>query len=454
MIELFRSPRRAIVWFVEASLLALLAVTATAAMVGWAHALGGGPVLRAVLVATVVQGSMYYHGLYGQKPLRSSALVMGVLRALLFAAGVLAILYAFVLPHEARGPRIFLTALSAAALVLPTWRAAFERVARSPLLKSTAILLGGGPLARECASLLEGDLGSGVRLAGALVQEGEGAPPGLVVLGRYADVATVTARAGAVRIVVASSERRGALPVAALLDLKLQGVEIERAIDLYERITGRVYIAGLLPSDLVFARDFRIRRHERIAKRAFDLVASTVGLILAAPIVALSAVAIKVDSPGPVLYSQERVGEHGRVFRIRKLRSMRLDAEAGGAAWASENDPRVTRVGRFLRRSRVDEIPQLWNVLVGDMSLVGPRPERPEFVADLEQRIPFFRQRLSVKPGITGHAQVRSRYGASVEDAREKLQYDLFYIKRFSLLFDLSILVDTVKVVLCRIGSR
>jgi sugar transferase (PEP-CTERM system associated) len=394
---------------------------------------------------------MYYHGLYGDKPLARGALVRGLLRALLFAAGVLAILYAFVLPHEARAPRIFLTALSAAALVLPTWRTALDRVA--PLWKRTAILLGGGPLARECASLLEGDVASGLRLAGALVQEGEGAPPGLAVLGRYADVATVAAQAGAVRIVVAGSERRGALPIASLLDLKLQGVEIERAIDLYERITGQVYVPGLLPSDLVFA-ELRLKKGQLVAKRAFDLVASAFGLVLAAPILAVSVLAIRLDSPGPVLYSQERIGERGRVFRIHKLRSMRRDAEAGGAAWAAEDDPRVTRVGRFLRRSRVDEIPQLWNVLVGEMSLVGPRPERPEFVTQLEGTIPFFRQRLSVKPGITGHAQVRSRYGASVEDAREKLQYDLFYIKRFSLLFDLSILVDTVKVVLCRIGSR
>ncbi|MFT3773046.1 MAG: sugar transferase [Minicystis sp.] len=168
----------------------------------------------------------------------------------------------------------------------------------------------------------------------------------------------------------------------------------------------------------------------------------------------MAAVAIKLDSPGPVLYSQIRAGERGRTFRMHKLRSMRTDAEARGAAWAAEDDPRVTRVGRFLRRTRIDENPQLWNVLVGDMSLVGPRPERPVFVEQLEQQIPFFRQRLGVKPGVTGHAQVRCRYGASIEDAREKLAYDLFYIKSLSLWFDLSILIDTVKVVLLRIGSR
>jgi sugar transferase (PEP-CTERM system associated) len=329
-----------------------------------------------------------------------------------------------------------------------------ERISDSPLCRRTAVLLGGGPLARECAALLEGDLESGLRLAGALVQEGEGAPPGLAVLGRYADVATVAVEAGVERIVVASSERRGTLPVAALLDLKLQGVEIEEAIDLYERITGKLYIPALKPSDLVFARACRVGPRQRAVKRAFDVVASTIGLVLAAPILALAAAALRIDSPGPVFYAQARVGERGRIFRMHKLRSMRLDAEALGPAWAAEDDPRVTRVGRFLRRARIDEIPQLWNVLVGEMSLVGPRPERPEFVARLEQQIPYFRQRLAVKPGITGHAQVRCRYGASVDDARDKLSYDLFYIKRFSFLFDLSILVDTVKVVLLRIGSR
>jgi lipopolysaccharide/colanic/teichoic acid biosynthesis glycosyltransferase len=184
------------------------------------------------------------------------------------------------------------------------------------------------------------------------------------------------------------------------------------------------------------------------------VVAAAVGLVLALPILAVAAIAVTLDSPGPVLYSQLRTGVFGRPFRIHKLRSMRADAEARGAAWAAENDPRVTRVGRWLRTTRIDEIPQLWNVLVGEMSLVGPRPERPMFIERLEREIPFFRQRLCVKPGLTGHAQVRCRYGASTEDALEKLEYDLYYIKSFSIWFDLSILIDTVKVVLLRIGAR
>jgi lipopolysaccharide/colanic/teichoic acid biosynthesis glycosyltransferase len=168
----------------------------------------------------------------------------------------------------------------------------------------------------------------------------------------------------------------------------------------------------------------------------------------------LTALAIRLESPGPTLYSQVRAGEFGKLFTIYKFRSMRTDAEKTGAQFAQENDPRVTRVGKFIRKSRLDELPQLWNVLRGDMSMVGPRPERPVFIEQLEQQVPFFKQRLYVKPGVTGHAQVRCRYGASTDDMVEKLQYDLYYIKSYNMLFDLSIMLDTVKVVLLRIGAR
>jgi exopolysaccharide biosynthesis polyprenyl glycosylphosphotransferase len=189
-------------------------------------------------------------------------------------------------------------------------------------------------------------------------------------------------------------------------------------------------------------------------KRMFDIVVASVGLVLAAPLMAIAALLIKLDSAGPILYRQVRLGEFGREFWILKFRSMRMDAEKDGARWASAEDDRATRIGRMLRKTRIDELPQLWNVLRGDMSVVGPRPERPVFVAELEKQVPFFRQRLYVKPGVTGHAQVRCRYAASVEDSIEKLQYDLYYIKSFSVFFDLSILLDTLKVVLLKIGAR
>jgi sugar transferase (PEP-CTERM system associated) len=454
MLELFRSPRRAIVWFVEGSLLAVLGLCASGVMSGWAHALGAGYVLRVLLVSGVAQASMYYHGLYGPRPVRRGALVLGLVRALGLAGAAIAVLCHFCAPLPAVERVVLGASLGGAALVFPAWRAAFERVTRSPLCRRTVLLLGGGTLGRECAALLTGDHGTGLSLAGVLVQGGEAAPTGLPVLGCYADVARVCADRRVDRVVVATAERRGTLPVADLLDLKLGGVAIEEAIDFYERVAGKIFVPALKPSDLVFAQGYEVRRGPLRLKRAFDLAAAGVGLCLAVPVLLVAAIAVKLDSPGPVLYSQERAGLLGKVFRIHKLRSMRQDAEARGAVWASEDDPRVTRVGRFLRRSRIDEIPQLWNVLAGEMSLVGPRPERPVFISLLSREIPFFRQRLCMKPGLTGHAQVRCRYGASIEDAREKLAYDLFYIKRFSLWFDLSILVDTVKVVLLRIGSR
>jgi sugar transferase (PEP-CTERM system associated) len=452
MLELFRSPRRAIVWFVEASLLALLALGAAGLTLGWARALGYEHCLHALLLSVVAQASMYYHGLYGPRPIRLSALVLGFVRALGVAAAVLWTL-SHLVPHEAFARGIFV-ALGGAAVILPAWRAAYQRVSSSESFRSPVLILGAGPLARACAALLEGESDLGLRLSGLCLHEREAAPPGLTVLGRHPDLARLCAEHGIARIIVACEDRRGTLPVDALIDLKFRGVEVEEAIDFYERVTGRISVPALKPSDVIFARGFSARRRTHAVKRAFDVAASAVGLVLALPLLGLAAIAIKLDTPGPVLYSQVRAGAFGRPFRVRKLRSMRTDAETSGPVWAAEHDPRVTRVGRFLRRTRLDEVPQLWNVLVGEMSLVGPRPERPVFIAQIERSIPFFRQRLCVKPGVTGHAQVRCRYGASVEDALEKLEYDLFYIKRLSLWFDLSILIDTVKVVLLRIGSR
>jgi sugar transferase (PEP-CTERM system associated) len=454
MLELFRSPRRAIVWFVEASLLALLGMAAATAVHGAAGAPFGTHAARVLLVAAVAQASMYYHGLYGPGAQHPREMIVNMLRALLAAAAVLLVIFHF-LPRAAfGGGAAFAAAFAGAAVVLPAWRAAYARVAASPLLRRNALVLGGGPLARACAEALADESVSGLTLSGVLVEDGDAPPPGARVLGGYADVARACETHRIEHIIVAAGERRGVLPVAELVELKLKGVAVEDGIELYERLTGRVFVPALKPSDLVFSRGYHVTRAGLSAKRALDVAGAAILLLLALPVMILTAIAIKLDSPGPVLYAQERLGAFGKPFRILKFRSMIPDAEAGGAAWARENDPRVTRVGKFLRRARIDELPQLWNVLAGEMSLVGPRPERPVFIERLEREIPFFRQRLAMKPGVTGHAQVRSRYGASIEDAREKLSFDLFYIKRFSVWFDLSILADTVKVVLLRIGSR
>jgi sugar transferase (PEP-CTERM system associated) len=452
MLEVFRSPRRATVWCVEATLLALLVSCAAGLLRGWDQAMGSVGVAQAIVISLVAQASLYYHGLYGPHPFGPGRLFWTTLRALALAAAVLWTLFRLV-PDAWAGGQPFLVSLGAAALILPAWRAAFERVTKSDTFRTPAIVLGSGELSRACAELAGDDGTAGLRLVGRLVRDDEleRAPD---VVGRFADLARVAEEHGVRCVIVACSERRGALPLGELLELKLRGVAIEEGIDFYERVTGKIYVRELKPSHIIFSRGFHVRQRTLVAKRVFDVLCATLGLVLSLPLLAVTAIAVKLDSPGPALYSQARAGAFGRVFRIHKLRSMRTDAEKHGAVWAVEDDPRVTRVGRVIRKLRVDELPQFWNVLIGDMSLVGPRPERPELIAQLEREIPFFRQRLCVKPGLTGHAQVRCRYGASIEDALEKLQYDLYYMKRMSLWFDLSILLDTVKVVLLRIGAR
>jgi len=272
------------------------------------------------------------------------------------------------------------------------------------------------------------------------------------VIGVIDDLEELVLRRRPDRIVVALSGLRDKAPFDLLLRLKARDeIQVEEASRFFERLTGKISTEHLQPWQLwplVFAETGRWTRLYRRLQRVFDVVSSLIGIALSLPIMALTAVAIRIESTGPVVYTQERVGLHGRKFRIFKLRSMQADAEAHGPVWACENDPRVTRVGRVIRRLHLDETPQFFNILRGEMSLIGPRPERPEFVEQIEERIPYYSERHLVKPGLTGWAQVSYPYGASFEDAREKLQYDLYYIKNQSPLLDAIILLETARVVL------
>lgn len=255
-------------------------------------------------------------------------------------------------------------------------------------------------------------------------------------------------------IVVAFEERRGSLPIEELLECRLDGVQVVEAESFFERLTGKIPAEAMRPSYLIFNPGFEVHPLAAMAKRTLDLVLSLVGLLALGPVMLAVALAVRLDSPGPVLFRQERVGRRGRTFILNKFRSMRSDAEKlTGPVWASEDDPRVTRVGRWIRKTRLDELPQLFNILAGSMSVVGPRPERPHFVGELTQKLPYYSQRHTTKPGLTGWAQINYPYGNTVEDALQKLQYDLFYIKYQSLLFDLSIVFHTVKTVLLRKGT-
>jgi sugar transferase (PEP-CTERM system associated) len=257
------------------------------------------------------------------------------------------------------------------------------------------------------------------------------------------------------RVIVAMPDRRGTLPVEELLALRLAGVKVEEATSWLEKITGRIEVEQLYPSWLIFVEGFRFSAFNRLMRRILNFSAALIGLLISLPLLPFVALAVRLSSPGPVFYRQERVGRGSVPFYCFKFRTMRQDAEADtGATWATDNDPRITRVGKFLRSSRLDEIPQLWCVLKGDMHFVGPRPERPEFVEWLSKEIPYYGVRHTVRPGITGWAQVQYKYGNTLEDAREKLQYDLFYIKNASVGLDFWIVFQTVKIVLLGRGAK
>jgi sugar transferase (PEP-CTERM system associated) len=255
-------------------------------------------------------------------------------------------------------------------------------------------------------------------------------------------------------VIVALEDRRQSLPIDELLECRLAGIGVREQEALYEQITGKIAIEALRPSYLIFNEGFTRHPWAELSKRTVDLTLAMAMLVLTWPLMIVTALLVRFDSHGPILFTQERVGRDGKPFTLLKFRSMRADAEKlSGPVWATQDDPRITRSGRFIRKTRLDELPQLFNILAGHMSLVGPRPERQHFVDDLQAKIPYFKQRHIVKPGLTGWAQINYRYGASFEDAVQKLQYDLFYIKNQSLLFDLSILFNTVKIVILRKGT-
>ncbi|HYY42494.1 MAG TPA: TIGR03013 family XrtA/PEP-CTERM system glycosyltransferase, partial [Pyrinomonadaceae bacterium] len=275
------------------------------------------------------------------------------------------------------------------------------------------------------------------------------------VVGLTSELAEVVRRESVDRIIVAQGERRGQFPTRELLDLSLGGaVAIEEGASFYERITGRVHLNMLRPSWLIFSGRGRQARLSGVARAFMHRSVALIGALVSLPIALVTALLIKLESPGPALYKQERVGKNGRPFTIMKFRSMRMDAEKDGRVWAQSGDDRTTRIGRIIRKIRVDEIPQFWNILKGEMNFVGPRPERPHFVKQLAAEIPFYEQRHLIAPGLTGWAQIKYPYGSSVEDARQKLQYDLYYIKNQSLMLDAVILFETVKTILFGRGGR
>jgi len=319
-------------------------------------------------------------------------------------------------------------------------------------------ILGTGELALQLARELtrRGDLS--MRLEGFIGSEAENDGErlfGFPVLGPTREIETIAKDRAISRIIVALEDRRGTLPARELVTLRVQGVRVDDAPSALSGLTGRVSLRVIKPSWFVFSDGFHRSKWNELLKRVLDLTAGMVGLVVSMPIMLLVAIVVRLESKGPIIYRQVRVGRMGKLFELMKFRSMNVDAEKErGAQWAIENDPRVTRIGRFLRKYRLDELPQFLNVVRGDMSFVGPRPERPCFVNDLRMKIPYYDERHSVRPGITGWAQVQYRYGATIEDAFNKLEYDLFYLQNVSLTFDLAIILQTVRIVFGGHGSR
>jgi len=384
-------------------------------------------------------------------------LVLRLVQALGLAWIALAIAF-YALPGLMIGRGVSLIALPLALALMVGWRVSIHWFLGHPGIGEKILIIGSGNLAVELAREVLSRPDAGYRIVGFVGTDAELLGKSLInprVIGVTSDLDAIVAREDIDRIVVAMGERRGVLPTDKLLQLSLMGkVSIEEGASFYERITGRVSLDMIRPSWLIFSGRGRQARIAGLTRSTVHRLVALVGAVLSIPIVIVTAILIKLDSRGPIFYRQERVGKHGRKFVLVKFRSMRVDAEQDGPVWAVKDDDRTTRVGRIIRKIRIDEIPQFWNILCGDMNFVGPRPEREHFVAQLAQEIPYYEQRHLIAPGLTGWAQIKYAYGASIEDARQKLQYDLFYIKNQSLILDAIIMFETIKIILFGRGAH
>ncbi|MEC7931474.1 MAG: TIGR03013 family XrtA/PEP-CTERM system glycosyltransferase, partial [Pseudomonadota bacterium] len=406
--------------------------------------------------ALSIQTAMIAVGVYGPESLQSIRFALArLLVAVSLGVIFLSVLY-FLMPGITLWRSNSLYAMGLAVAVLLLIRLLLGSMLGGEAFKRRLVVLGAGNRANRIREL-ERRRGSGFLVVGYIaMNDGEQVIAEAINRNAVYNLADFVVRLNASEVVLALEERRNAVPMADLLRIKTTGVHVNDLSSFLERETGRVDLASVNPSWLIFSDGFSAgRRLSSIAKRLFDIVASLILLILTGPIIILGAIAVKLDSKGPAFYRQQRVGLYGQEFWIVKLRTMRQDAEAAGqAVWAEKDDPRITRLGYWLRKLRIDELPQTWTVLKGEMSFVGPRPERRQFVEDLEQHLRYYAERHMVKPGITGWAQINYPYGASIEDARHKLEYDLYYAKNYTPFLDLLILLQTVRVVLWPDGAR
>lgn len=414
-------------------------------------------VVEAITFLTVVLLSFYFNGLYDfAERLSDRQLAIQLARAL-FLSGIALCAFYFVIPETQIGRGIFLLAFLFAAPGIVSWRLLLSQFLKAGRFADRVLIVGSDQKAIDIAKETLARKHLGYRVVGFL--DDDPALQGVSILnprviGTTQQACELARLHGVTRVIVATNDFRGKVSMDSLLACKTSGIRVQLAPGYYEELTGKIMIDGLRKSWLIFSDGFVVSRAVLFAKRLLDLTVASVGLLLATPVMLLVALAVRLDSPGPILFRQERLGRGKKPFTLWKFRSMHTDAEKNGAVWAVQGDPRVTRVGRFIRKTRLDELPQLWNVLVGDMSLVGPRPEREKFVRQLMEVCPWYEQRLVVRPGLTGWAQIKAPYASSFEESIEKLQFDLYYIKNLSIFLDLSILLSTARIVLLGRGAR
>jgi len=468
LLHAYFPARTLFLWISETCLIscAFLAATvarlgpgAAASMLNYQHG-----TLKIIGVSAAVIICMYYFDLYDSSVLGNWREVLIRLTQVLGTVYSVSVFVYYLYPPLELGRGIVVIGLIIVAMLLLFWRRLFFVMNSVPEFAGRVLILGESPLVEFLQHEYESRPELGLRVVGRVLAVGNGKNHAICSSSESsgdfeADTGEILSRAieilRANRIIIAMDDRRGKLPVELLLSLKCCGVRVQDGVEVYETLTGKVPIESVRLASLLFSPGCYASRLHLFYKRSASILVSTIGLLLSLPLLPFIVLAIKVTSPGPILYRQRRTGRGGLVFHCYKFRTMWADAEADtGPAWAMDDDPRITPVGKFFRKSRMDEIPQLWNVLRGDMSMVGPRPERPEFVEQLSREIPYYKLRHTVRPGITGWAQIRYKYGSSVEDSKEKLRYDLFYIKNMSLGLDLLTFFSTIKIILLGRGAK
>jgi sugar transferase (PEP-CTERM system associated) len=408
-------------------------------------------------VILICEVALYFNDLYDFRLMSTrSEILVRLLQAFGVACLALAVAY-YIAPDLGFGRGIAALATPLILAMTLGWRLAWSQRGHTLGNSERMLIMGTGPAGISLARVILGRPELQLKVVGFLDEKGENIGKPLVnpgIIGATADVETIVRKEKIGHVVISLMERRGRMPIRQLLHLKFAGIRVEDAHSFYERVTGRIIFEHLSPSWLILSEGFRKSALLTWAKRAIDVLLSLAATILCLPLFAIFAIAIRLESGSPILFRQERTGLFGRPFQMLKFRSMYNNAETGGPQWAADGDHRITRVGRFIRKFRIDELPQFLNVLRGEMSIVGPRPERPEFVSMLEEQIPYYGLRHSVRPGITGWAQVKYQYGASVEETKTKLEHDLFYIKNLSVLLDFAVLFETAKVMLSGRGAK